>query len=520
MDSPARYSLAASTHSKALSPASNVSVPNVRAVKRTDTIAGRSLVQQRCLDAILVASFLVGSFSAIWLPGFREARVLFGLILGVMAVRCWSSPVESGRTAAGNARDAWRSMMTLTLTAAVFLYLICVWTGAFHHRQIFELADKSWRHWLSVKLPTVIGQQVMLQILLAPILFRLFKRKFIAALAGALIFALLHLPNPVLVLLTFVAGAVWIAAFHRARRLTPIIVSHFVLAVVAAGFCGEYIFGMRVGPSCLALFPQRIEGSQSDKYEFPRCVVGRAERLVQADDELMLKGWVLDPIHGQAPTALYLMVNGRLDEIHDVHFERVPASHWENADESGFVDDYCYSFTAVFPVSRIGFDQEALLFAANANGHLGRVEKMGEISPVAQTAAGQPIVLFPVEVDGRINHVVRKPDGLHLIGWAADMRDRSLLEKICFEYEGQFRTFELEPNRSPRPGIVKAMQAPALQQSGFDIDLGPISIFYLKNLRCFGVDREQQLHPIQLTETAETNVARLMDGVPGNTIWR
>ena len=438
-----------------------------------------------------------------------------------MAIGCRShQPVTNPGTRITLFGPAWVRLSVLTIVAAAVMYIVCRSAGAFQSQQILGLADKSWQHWLIVKLPTVVGQQIMLQILLVPVLLRLFSRTRIAVVAGAAIFALLHLPNPLLVLFTFVAGTIWISAYFRSRQLAPIILSHLVLAVLAAGLCGEYIFGMRVGPTCMSLFPRRIVAGGTIRYEFPGCVVGRAERLVQHGDQLIMEGWALDPIHRASPTAMWLKIGGQLHEIESVEYQRVPAVEWANAERSGFVQDYCYSYVARIPASWVQANQEVQLFAANANGYLGRIEQMGAITSVKNCLAGQPIVLFPVEVDGRINQFVQRADGVHLTGWVADLRDRSLLDKLCLEYDGQIRTFDLGSVRRNRPDIAKALDAPILEQSGFDVGLEPASIFQLKNLRCFAIDRQKRLHRIPLTEHAETDVAKLTDSVDDNQIWR
>lgn len=53
---------------------------------------------------------------------------------------------------------------------------------------------------------------------------------------AAAVFAALHLPNPLLVLLTFAGGAVWCAVYQRAPNILPLAMAHALgtLAVLAA----------------------------------------------------------------------------------------------------------------------------------------------------------------------------------------------------------------------------------------------------------------------------------------------
>jgi hypothetical protein len=70
-----------------------------------------------------------------------------------------------------------------------------------------------------------------------------------APIAAALLFALMHLPNAGLMLLTFAGGWVWCRAFDRAPNLLVIAVSHALAALAADQWLPDtFIRGLRVGP--------------------------------------------------------------------------------------------------------------------------------------------------------------------------------------------------------------------------------------------------------------------------------
>jgi membrane protease YdiL (CAAX protease family) len=70
-----------------------------------------------------------------------------------------------------------------------------------------------------------------------------------APIAAAVLFALMHLPNPTLMLLTFAGGWVWCRAFDRAPNLLVIAVSHALAALAADQWLPDtFIRGLRVGP--------------------------------------------------------------------------------------------------------------------------------------------------------------------------------------------------------------------------------------------------------------------------------
>lgn len=70
-----------------------------------------------------------------------------------------------------------------------------------------------------------------------------------APLAAAALFALMHLPNPGLMALTFAGGLVWCRSFMGAPNLLPPAVSHACAALAAdRSLPAWFVAGLRIGP--------------------------------------------------------------------------------------------------------------------------------------------------------------------------------------------------------------------------------------------------------------------------------
>ena len=69
-----------------------------------------------------------------------------------------------------------------------------------------------------------------------------------AAIAAALLFTLAHIPNPVLLVGTFLASALFVTVFRRSRNIYPLGIAHAILGLsVAITFPDSLLRHMRVG---------------------------------------------------------------------------------------------------------------------------------------------------------------------------------------------------------------------------------------------------------------------------------
>jgi membrane protease YdiL (CAAX protease family) len=101
------------------------------------------------------------------------------------------------------------------------------------------------------------AQQLLLQGFFLARLLRLLPTERIAAIAAAGIFALAHLPNPILTSMTLVWGLIACFVFLRYRNLYPLAIAHAILGIcLAITIPGPIIRNMRVGLGYLA-YPHR-----------------------------------------------------------------------------------------------------------------------------------------------------------------------------------------------------------------------------------------------------------------------
>jgi membrane protease YdiL (CAAX protease family) len=101
-------------------------------------------------------------------------------------------------------------------------------------------------------------QQILLQGVFLLRFLRLIPRPAAAALLAAALFAAAHLPNPVLMPVTFIWGLVACLFFLRYRNIYPLMIAHAILGItVAMTIPGPVDHNMRVGLGYLRYDPHR-----------------------------------------------------------------------------------------------------------------------------------------------------------------------------------------------------------------------------------------------------------------------
>lgn len=182
--------------------------------------------------------------------------IAFPLLAGIM----WQAHRRRGREHAHTQTPDGRSEWLLTLLATVVFGLSILAAGQWL-RSEGEQFRTYWAtesaSWLLAKGVTVGVQQLALHLFLLPSFLTLWGNRTAAWFSAAIVFGLLHLPSPALVLLTGFAALVWSWLYARGRLLTPLILSHFLLAVATHAALPEWLnYNMRVGSAGAAVQEQ------------------------------------------------------------------------------------------------------------------------------------------------------------------------------------------------------------------------------------------------------------------------
>ncbi len=167
----------------------------------------------------------------------------------------------------GQSFEGWRAMGFRTLNlgrslwiagAALMIAAVAIAIAARRHTLLVPAGTRAfvttycaYALWSGV-------QQFLLQGVFLLRFLRLISRPAGAALLASVLFALAHLPNPVLTPVTFVWGLAACMLFLRYRNIYPLMVAHAVLGIaVAMTVPGPVDHNMRVGLGYLTYNPHK-----------------------------------------------------------------------------------------------------------------------------------------------------------------------------------------------------------------------------------------------------------------------
>lgn len=182
--------------------------------------------------------------AAIWTPHpWRE--VLYFLTLGWIALSSWNSFAGWAATdlrLTGLVRSLWLVGLSFAMGgAALFLAARLHTLHAPHGSMLLVRSFWGYALWSFL-------QQFMLQDFFLRRLMRVLRDRWAAVLVAASLFALAHLPNPILTALTMVWGIVSCMIFLRYRNLFTVGMIHAVLGIcVAVTVPGQLQHDMQVG---------------------------------------------------------------------------------------------------------------------------------------------------------------------------------------------------------------------------------------------------------------------------------
>ena len=112
-----------------------------------------------------------------------------------------------------------------------------------------------------------LTQQLLLQGYFLARLLRIVPNANLAAILAASVFALAHLPNPILTPLTLIWGLTACLVFVRSRNVYPLAIAHAIFGVcVAVTIPASLLHNMRVGLGYIEYHPQPIHLSQVNHY--------------------------------------------------------------------------------------------------------------------------------------------------------------------------------------------------------------------------------------------------------------
>ena len=198
-------------------------------------------------DVLEIALVLAFIFAAVWTPQGR-VNALFSLtaaacVVAFAVVGRWSS-AEMGLTKpfAGGGSILLLGALSCGAIAAIGYSLRPVGSG-------YGLPwDRSWQYAL-----WSLIQEFILQAIFFLRLEAVFGSRR-AVIAAAALFALVHIPSPVLTILAFIGGILFCECFRRWRNLYPIGVIHAALGLtIAAHMPDRWLHHMRVGIGYLAM---------------------------------------------------------------------------------------------------------------------------------------------------------------------------------------------------------------------------------------------------------------------------
>ncbi len=158
----------------------------------------------------------------------------------------------------------WRSMWVaaVALVVALSAALLASGLGTLHHPGGFTqwvLAFGGYAVWSFM-------QQLLLQGYFFLRLQRLMPNAYWAAIVAAVVFAIAHLPNPILTPATLVWGLSACLVFHRWRNVYPLAIAHAIFGIcIAVTVPASVLHNMRVGLGYLTYHrSHRTHLSQSD----------------------------------------------------------------------------------------------------------------------------------------------------------------------------------------------------------------------------------------------------------------
>jgi membrane protease YdiL (CAAX protease family) len=202
--------------------------------------------------ASVVSSALVAEWAVLALVGFSKLWLAVPVALAVaLMIASHRARGETPRQLGWRLDNLWEALRVLLPLMAAGAVLLALWGWVWFGGR-FRLGG--WRAgWWGLAFPVWgvawgLAQQYVLQAFINRRAQEIFGAGWRSVLLVALLFALLHLPNPWLSAATFLGGLVWAYTYQRAPNLFALALSHAVMTwVLVSTIPADALHGLRVG---------------------------------------------------------------------------------------------------------------------------------------------------------------------------------------------------------------------------------------------------------------------------------
>jgi membrane protease YdiL (CAAX protease family) len=192
----------------------------------------------------------------IWSPR-PEQKIFWGFAataVVVCTIRSFDGTAAMGLRKAGFLRSLWVVGVALALCGLAVFIALHVNTLRMPPGGAWGFIRNYWAYALFA-----LAQQFLLQSFFLLRLLKRIKNEWLAALAATLLFAIAHLPNPILTAMTLLWGGAACLLFLRYRNLYALAVAHALFGItLSMTVPGPVDHNMRVGLSYLHYHTRRV----------------------------------------------------------------------------------------------------------------------------------------------------------------------------------------------------------------------------------------------------------------------